>query len=653
MKKYIILTIALVALALTSCEKFLQEDIYSATSIETQILTEDGYETLINACYVTTKVFYGKEYGWDMTTVGTDLWTYAGDADDMMNLASYTSMYNNQWPARIGVVWAELYKGLNTCNAAIAYMPEAPFTDEKKIQREGEVRFLRALYLWNIVEQWGNVFFSNKPITEPEYEMHRTEVDVFYTQILNDLDTAILYLPDAVSSSDYGRAHKYAAYALRARANLYWAAEYMSGNNFENVSYAALGGRDHLQQAISDAQMVIDSDYELYTDFAEVWDMDLNSSKADENTENIWAINYSQSIYAEMNIDPAEYDALLSGSDPKPFNDREGGNQGHMMFGMRWFAIGGGNTFLKDDGVGLTETEPTRPFCRYMPTRYLIELYDNSVDQRFNGSFNYVFFANNPTTTGYYKWQDTMDLADGTKWVVPSELVGQNYFDYMDSAFVMFKDNEVPDSKKVVTGTASLPWFVHKDHGYFFLNLSDMYEADGSIIMENTNQRRSYFDLSKWYDYTRPHNGQDQTVVGSQRGQRDFVVFRLSEMYYIQAEANLLNGSSGEAYNNLLEVANARAIDGNGAAMLSAYGVNGGSDVDIDFILDDRAREFAGEQQRWYDLKRTGKWMERIQDHNPDASPNIQAKHVLRPIPQAELDAIRNKEDFTTGPGIY
>jgi Glycosyl Hydrolase Family 88/SusD family len=67
----------------------------------------------------------------------------------------------------------------------------------------------------------------------------------------------------------------------------------------------------------------------------------------------------------------------------------------------------------------------------------------------------------------------------------------------------------------------------------------------------------------------------------------------------------------------------------------------------IDVILDERARELCGEQQRWFDLKRTGKLIERVTRYNDVAGENIKNFHILRPIPQPQLDAITNK---TSGP---
>lgn len=72
--------------------------------------------------------------------------------------------------------------------------------------------------------------------------------------------------------------------------------------------------------------------------------------------------------------------------------------------------------------------------------------------------------------------------------------------------------------------------------------------------------------------------------------------------------------------------------------------------VTMDFILDERARELAGEQWRWIDLKRTGKLEERVKLHNPQAAGNIAPHHNVRPIPQTQLDAVTNKDEFKQNP---
>ena len=73
--------------------------------------------------------------------------------------------------------------------------------------------------------------------------------------------------------------------------------------------------------------------------------------------------------------------------------------------------------------------------------------------------------------------------------------------------------------------------------------------------------------------------------------------------------------------------------------------------MNLDFMLDERARELAGEQIRWFDLKRTGKLLERVRLDAPDNAVNLQDYHVLRPIPQTQLDAVTNKTEFTQNAG--
>ena len=62
------------------------------------------------------------------------------------------------------------------------------------------------------------------------------------------------------------------------------------------------------------------------------------------------------------------------------------------------------------------------------------------------------------------------------------------------------------------------------------------------------------------------------------------------------------------------------------------------SEMNIDYILNERARELAGEYHRFADLTRTGKLSEYAKAHNPDINSDIDSKFNLRPIPLAAME---------------
>ena len=68
--------------------------------------------------------------------------------------------------------------------------------------------------------------------------------------------------------------------------------------------------------------------------------------------------------------------------------------------------------------------------------------------------------------------------------------------------------------------------------------------------------------------------------------------------------------------------------------------------VTIDTILEERAIELCGEMQRWFDLKRTKKLVDYVKTRNAQAKANIAQKHYYRPIPQVQMDAVTNKDEF-------
>ena len=73
-------------------------------------------------------------------------------------------------------------------------------------------------------------------------------------------------------------------------------------------------------------------------------------------------------------------------------------------------------------------------------------------------------------------------------------------------------------------------------------------------------------------------------------------------------------------------------------------------DMDIDFILEEGARELGCELNRWYMLKRSGKLVEWVKKHNPDIS-LIQDYHIYRPLPQDALYEVSNLDQFVQNKG--
>jgi len=116
-------------------------------------------------------------------------------------------------------------------------------------------------------------------------------------------------------------------------------------------------------------------------------------------------------------------------------------------------------------------------------------------------------------------------------------------------------------------------------------------------------------------------------------------------MHLIAAEGYMMGGQPAAAITKFNALRTARANAGQSNNLLAAEEAQV-SAKDINLVLDERARELCGEQQRWFDLKRTGKLVERVQLYNGSAKNNIQSFHVLRPIPQPQLDAVTNR---TTG----
>jgi hypothetical protein len=140
---------------------------------------------------------------------------------------------------------------------------------------------------------------------------------------------------------------------------------------------------------------------------------------------------------------------------------------------------------------------------------------------------------------------------------------------------------------------------------------------------------------------------------------RPWNIAKFSEFYLIAAEAAVKLGKNSDA-KELVNVLRARAgkqtfsqndnvavsVD-KSAEMVAATPET----ITIDFILDERSREFWGEGYRWFDLVRTQKWAERASTYRiagtgytdkdlQTVTRNIPAGYYIRPIPQGQLDGM-------------
>ena len=136
-------------------------------------------------------------------------------------------------------------------------------------------------------------------------------------------------------------------------------------------------------------------------------------------------------------------------------------------------------------------------------------------------------------------------------------------------------------------------------------------------------------------------------------GSRDMFMFRLGEVYLLAAEAYLQSNNLTKALERVNTIRR-RASGARDLTIPSELDVTS-NDLDIDFILEERARELFGEELRWLELKRTGKLVERTLRCNMQAGHEnakyLNENHNLRPLPYQWFIRLSNHDEIKQNPG--
>lgn len=623
-----VLGTAALALFLTaSCSDILDEQPRSSYD-PTFFKTEKGVEGGVTSMYAHLRYIYGQAYYYNSCLTGTDEATWGWSADGNFKDADLSGVGNlTATTCRSDALWGTAFSNINTANGVIENGAEVGVNESLV----SEARFFRAFDYFLLVQTFGGVPLDlgsgelKFNITPLRTSVRNTVPEVYTKAIFPDLLTAIENLP--ANPRVTGGVTKTVARLYLAKAYLTYAWWLKNPNNiptYPECQRTDPNGHDaawYFQQAYDVAVTAIENPgpFGLQESFWMV-----NAGPNDRNMEIL--------LYADHTQEDEYYNggSLSYGGGGAPDNFA-----GWMMNWNYTDARSADNQAVINR---IAEQCYGRPWTRMAPPLgvFTKTFADKVNDSRYDGTFTTVYRGN--WSTAGQNWESVTN-ANGMK-VKEREPIFSFVFQDMD------KIDYAGEGSKSNLGAGTLPG-----------------RADWVLGLDAVG-RYVYPGLWKLGPYrTDNGSGAGQPNAGSTR---PYNIAKFSELYLVAAEAAVEGAATqaGKSARDLVNVLRARAgrwtysnaeykeVDRDFSAEMTAATP---ATIDINYILDERSREFYGEGYRWFDLVRTQKWNEYADsyvicggkgDHNPQTySRTIEAFHYLRPIPQGQLDGMEMTEE--------
>ena len=625
-------TTALALIFATSCSDILDEQprsIYEPTFFQ----TERGVEGGITSMYAHLRYIYGQAYYYNSCLTGTDEATYAQSADgnfkdaDLSGVGSLTAS-----SSRSDVLWGTAFSNINTANGVIENGSKVGVSDALL----AEAHFFRGMDYFLLVQTFGGVPLDlgagelKFNISTSRTSVRNTVPEVYTKAVFPDLKTAVTELPDKPRVT--GGVTKTVARLYLSKAYLTYGWWLENPNNiptYPECNRTDPDGHDaawYYQQAYDIATEAIDNPgpYGLMESFYQV-----NAGPYDRNKEIL--------LYADHTQEDEYYNggSLTYGSGGAP------DNFAGWMMNWNYTDIQAkdkdGNTI--SPVIRVAEQAYGRPWTRMAPPHgvFTKTFKDKAKDSRYDGTFTTVYRGN---------WS-----TNGKDWTT---VIGANGMEVTEGEPLLKFLSEDDPSIQYPDGAGNSNTGAGVIAGYSY------YVMGPSAI-----SRRVYPGLWKLGPYrTDNGTGAGQPNAGSTR---PYNIAKFSELYLIAAEAAVKGATTkpDKSARELINVLRDRAgkwtfnnaeneeMDVDYGSQLTAETP---ATIDINFILDERSREFYGEGYRWFDLVRTQKWNEYADSYeicgNDKGDRNIvtytrtiKPGHYLRPIPQGQLDGMEMSAD--------
>jgi starch-binding outer membrane protein, SusD/RagB family len=235
---------------LFGCKKQLDIEARNSLPQELVLINKAGVNAAINSVYSVLKS--ERLYGRDLLSVSEALADVAlanGRSNRLINENRNVNLANM-------ANWTTSYGALNEINLILEALPIIPdATAAEKIAFEGELKFLRALYHFDLVKNYayiptfvvasqnrGGIVLSLKGIINPDsaknYRPARASLADSYAQIMSDLYSSAAILSNANRGLNY--ANKRASLALASRVSLY-EGRWQRADSFATAAIAATG----------------------------------------------------------------------------------------------------------------------------------------------------------------------------------------------------------------------------------------------------------------------------------------------------------------------------------------------------------------------------------------------------------------------------
>ena len=618
MKKIIsIVSIAAAALTLASCSKVLEEK--PRSFFEPGFFqTEAGVKGGITALYSSLRNVYGQAYYYNINTTGTDEATYGQSADNNFKDADLSGVGSlNSSSSRSDALWGTAFTYINTASGIIE---NAESVESIPVSLIAEARFFRAFYYFQLVQTFGGVpldlgsgelKFNSTP---SRTSVRNTVPEVYEKAIFPDLEASIIQLSE--TPRVVGGITKNVARLVLAKAYLtygWWNENPKNIPTYPEATRKPGEAVNYYKKALKLCQDAIANPgpYELCKTFREV-----SLYANDRNSEiMLWA-------------DHTEKSAQYNGADLGWGNGNAPENFAGWM--MNW-----NHGTMNISGVGVIQREACqgvgRPWTRMAPTHNAIKVFtdgDISMDSRFDGTFVTKYYGN---------WQKAgIDAASVTGANGMPIKYGECVLTYVPTVVEGIKyGNGGNIGAGEVAGRAD-----------YVIDLNGISRVKFPALWKLIGERSDY-----------DHN----SGLGSPNAAstRPFNILKFSDFYLTGAEAAVKAGDNATAreYINVLRKRAGNWTYSNNDHM--EYVKDFGDrltaltpqTITIDYVLDERMREFYGDGFRWFDLVRTQTWTERAgsytitgndwTDHTPkEYKRTIEPYHYLRPIPIGQLNGM-------------